>query len=119
MPSELVPTLILWLVYAIFLKLAVAFATNVDARTNSLGRAFVTAAVLSLGQGLLAKVGGLVLLLWPIAWLFIIKHAYDIGWGRSILVWLALVLLALAVVFFLLVPLGLMAAVGGVFALTL
>lgn len=112
-------TLVLWLVYAVFLKLAVAFATHVDPRTNSLGRAFVTAAVLSLGQGLLAKVGGTVLLLWPIAWLFIIKHAYDIGWGRSILVWLALVALAFAVVFLLLVPLGLAAAVGGAIALSL
>jgi hypothetical protein len=105
-------TLVLWLVYAVFLKLAIGLATDVDARTNSLGRAFVTAAVLSVGQGLLAKVGGIVLLLWPIAWLFIIKRSYDIGWGRSILVWLALVLMAFAVIMFLLVPLGLMAAVG-------
>lgn len=105
-------TLVLWLVYAVFLKLAIGLATDVDGRTNSLGRAFVTAAVLSVGQGLLAKVGGIVLLLWPIAWLFIIKRSYDIGWGRSILVWLALVLMAFAVIFFLLVPLGLMAAVG-------
>jgi hypothetical protein len=102
----MLPTLILWLVYAVFLKLAVGLATDVDTRINSLGRAFVTAAVLSIGQGLLAKVGGLVLMLWPIAWLFIIKHTYDIGWWRSILVWLALVLIAAAVVFLLLIPLG-------------
>jgi hypothetical protein len=115
----MLPTLILWLVYAVFLKLAIGVATHVDARTNNLGRAFVTAAVLSIGQGLLAKVGGIVLLLWPIAWLFIIKHTYDIGWGRSILVWLALVAMAFAVVFLLLVPLGLMAAVGGIIGLSL
>jgi len=114
----MLPTLILWLVYAVFLKLAVGFATDVDTRTNSLGRAFLTAAVLSIGQGLLAKVGGIVLMLWPIAWLFIIKSAYDIGWGRSILVWLALVVIAFAVVFLLLVPLGLAAVVGGVIALS-
>lgn len=114
----MLPTLILWLVYAVFLKLAVGLATDVDARTNSLGRAFVTAAVLSLGQGLLAKVGGIVLLLWPLAWLFIIKQSYAIGWFRSILVWLSLVLLAIAVVFLLLIPLGLMAA-GSVFVFSL
>jgi hypothetical protein len=112
-------TLVLWLLYAVFLKVAVGVATDVDARTNSLGRAFVTAAVLSIGQGLLAKVGGILLLLWPIAWLFIIKRSYEIGWGRSILVWLALVLMAIAVVFLLLIPLGLMAAVGGALVLTL
>lgn len=112
-------TLILWLVYAVFLKLAVGLATDVDARTNSLGRAFVTAAVLSVGQGLLAKVGGVLLLLWPIAWLFIIKQAYEIGWGRSILVWLALVAIGIAVVFLLLIPLGLLTAAGSVFALSL
>lgn len=115
----MIPTLILWLVYALFLKLAIAFATDVDARTNSLGRAFLTAAVLSLGHGLLAKIGGIVLLLWPIAWLFIIKRSYDIGWGRAILVWLALVLIAIAVVFALLIPLGLMAAAGSVLSLSL
>lgn len=115
----MIPTLILWLVYALFLKLAIAFATDVDARTNSLGRAFLTAAVLSLGHGLLAKVGGIVLLLWPIAWLFIIKRSYDIGWGRAILVWLALVVIAIAVVFALLIPLGLMAAAGSVLSLSL
>jgi hypothetical protein len=113
----MLPTLILWLVYAVFLKLAVGLATDVDARANSLGRAFVTAAVLSIGQGLLAKVGGIVLLLWPIAWLFIIKQSYEIGWFRSILVWLSLVLLAIAVVFLLLIPLGLMAAGTVVLAL--
>ena len=114
----MLPTLILWLVYAVFLKLAVGIATDVDPRTNSLGRAFVTAALLSIGQGLLAKVGGVVLLLWPIAWLFIIKRLYEIGWGRAILVWLALVLLAFAVVFLLLIPLGLLAA-GSVLAFSI
>jgi hypothetical protein len=112
-------TLILWFLYAVFLKVAIGVATDVDARTNSLGRAFLTAAVLSLGQGLLATVGGIVLLLWPIAWLFIIKRSYSIGWGRSILVWLALVLMAIAVIFILLIPLGLMAAAGGVLSLSL
>lgn len=115
----MLPTLILWLVYAVFLKLAVGLATDVAPRNNSLGRAFLTAAVLSIGQGLLAKVGGVVLLLWPIAWLFIIKQAYEIGWGRSILVWLALVLLAFAVVFLLLIPLGLMAAAGSLLVFSL
>lgn len=112
-------TLVLWLVYAVFLKLAIGLATDVDARTNSLGRAFVTAAVLSLGHGLLAKVGGIVLLLWPIAWLFVIKHSYAIGWFRSILVWLSLVLIAIAVVFLVLVPLGLLVVAGGSLALAL
>lgn len=112
-------TVILWFVYAIFLKLAIGLATDVDTRTNSLGRAFVTAAVLSIGHGLLAKVGGIVLLLWPIAWLFIIKRSYDIGWGRSMLVWMALVLLAIAVVFLLLIPLGLVAVAGGIIGLSL
>jgi hypothetical protein len=112
-------TVILWFVYAVFLKLAIGLATDVDGRTNSLGRAFITAAVLSIGQGLLAKVGGIVLLLWPIAWLFIIKRSYDIGWGRSILVWLALVVIAIAVVFLLLVPLGLVAVAGGIIGLSL
>jgi len=112
-------TLVLWLVYAVFLKVAIGVATHVDHRTNSLGRAFVTAAVLSLGGGLLAKVGGIMLMLWPIAWLFIIKTAYDIGWGRSILVWLALVAMAVAVVFLVLIPLGLMVATGSAFALAL
>lgn len=115
----MISTLVLWLVYAVFLKLAIGVATDVDARINSLGRAFVTAAVLSIGQGLLAKVGGILLLVWPIAWLFIIKRAYDIGWGRSVLVWLALVAIGIAVVFLLLIPLGLMAAVGSVLAFSL
>ncbi|MCA9648374.1 MAG: hypothetical protein H6712_06405 [Myxococcales bacterium] len=109
-------TLILWLVYAVFLKLAIGLATAVDPRTNSLGRAFVTAAVLSAGQGLLALVGGPLLLLWPLAWLLIIKSSYGIGWGRAILVWLALVVIAVILVITLLVPLGLMA--GGVLLLT-
>lgn len=112
-------TLILWFVYAVFLKVAIGVATSVDARTNSLGRAFLTAAVLSLGQGVLAAVGGILLLLWPIAWLFIIKSSYGIGWGRAILVWLALVAMAIALVLTLLVPLGLMAAAGGALSLTL
>lgn len=113
----MLPTLILWFVYAVFLKLAIGLATDVDARTNSLGRAFLTAAVLSLGQGLLATVGGIVLLLWPVAWLFIIKRSYGIGWGRSILVWLALVAIAFVLIMVLLVPLGLMAAVGSTLVL--
>lgn len=106
-------TLILWFFYAVFLKVAIGVATDVDPRTNSLGRAFLTAAVLSLGQGLLTGIGGILLLLWPIVWLFIIKRSYEIGWGRSILVWLALVAMTIALVFALLIPLGLMAAVGG------
>ena len=114
----MIPTLILWLVYAVFLKVAIAIATDVDPATNSIGRGFLTAAVLSLGQLLLSKVGGIVLILWPIAWLFIIKQSYGIGWGRSILVWLALVLISVAVVFVLLVPLGLMAAAGGALVLS-
>ena len=110
-------TLILWLVYAVFLKLAIGLATAVDPRTNSLGRAFVTAAVLSAGQGLLALVGGPLLLLWPLAWLLIIKSSYGIGWGRAILVWLAsAAIIAVILVITLLVPLGLMA--GGVLLLT-
>lgn len=112
-------TLILWFCYAVFLKVAIGVATDVDSRTNSLGRAFITAAVLSLGQGLLAKVGGVVLMLWPIVWLFIIKSAYEIGWGRSILVWIALVAMAIALVFVLLIPLGLMATAGSVLSLSL
>jgi len=115
----MLPTLISWFVYALFLKLAVALATDVDARTNSLGRAFLTAAVLSLGQGLLFEMSGILAMLWPIAWLFIIKRAYGIGWGRSILVWLALVLIGIALVMALLVPLGLMAATGGALSLAL
>lgn len=111
-------TLILWFVYAVFLKVAIGIATSVDHRVNTLGRAFVTAAVLSLGQGLLSMVGGILLLLWPIAWLFIIKSTYGIGWIRAILVWLALVAMAVALMLTLLIPLGLMAAAGGVLSLS-
>jgi hypothetical protein len=108
----MISTLVLWLVYAVFLKLAIGVATDVGPANNGLGRAFVTAAVLSIGQGLLANVGGLVLLLWPIAWLFIIKRSYDIGWGRAVLVWLALVALWFTVAVLLLIPLGLVAALA-------
>ena len=104
------------LTHELAVTLPQAIATAVDPRTNSLGRAFVTAAVLSAGQGLLALVGGPLLLLWPLAWLLIIKSSYGIGWGRAILVWLALVVIAVILVITLLVPLGLMA--GGVLLLT-
>ena len=69
-----------------------------------------------LGSARLALVGGPLLLLWPLAWLLIIKSSYGIGWGRAILVWLALVVIAVILVITLLVPLGLMA--GGVLLLT-
>ncbi len=115
----MIATLILWFVYALFLKVAIALATDVNGRTNTLGRAFFTAAILSLGQGLLATVGGLLLTLWPLVWLFIIKRSYGIGWLRAILVWLCLVLLAAALVFLLLVPLGVVTAAGQVLSLTL
>ena|SRR5688572_5856099 len=104
-------TLLAWFVYAVFIKLAVGIATDVNPRANSLGRAFATAAVLSIGQGLAVHLGATFLLVvWPIVWLFILKHMYEIGWGRAILVWIALVALAIALVFFVLVPLGLMSA---------
>jgi len=114
----MLPTLILWFVYAVFLKVAIGVATDVRTDKNSLGRAFFTAAVLSLGQGLLSLVGGFLLVLWPLAWLFIIKRSYEIGWGRAIVVWLALVAMTIALVLTLLIPLGLIAATSGVLSLT-
>ena len=111
-------TLVAWLIYAFFIKLAVGFATDVDRQTNSMGRAFATAAILSVGHTLMAKVGAIFVLLWPVLWLFILKRMYEIGWGRAVLVWLSLVLIAFALALLVLVPLGLASAVTfGVFAL--
>jgi len=112
----MISTLILWFVYAVFLKVAIGVATDVDSRTNTLGRAFLTAAVLSLGQGAVATVSAVLVTLWPIVWLFIIKQSYGIGWFRSIVVWLALVAMAFAVVMLFLIPFGLIAATGGAFS---
>lgn len=106
----MIATLLAWFVYAVFIKVAVGLATDVDPRANSLGRAFATAAVLSIGHALAAKVGAIVVMLWPILWLFILKRMYEIGWGRAILVWLALVGIAIALVLFVLVPMGLLTA---------
>jgi hypothetical protein len=103
-------TLVAWLIYALFIKIAIGLATEVDARENSLGRAFVTAAVLSLGHTLMAKLGAIFMMLWPIAWLLIIKRMYDIGWWRAIGVWLALVVIAIALAMLVLIPLGLASA---------
>lgn len=107
----MIATLLAWFVYAVFIKIAVGLATDVDSRANSLGRAFATAAVLSVGHALALKLGAVVAMLWPILWLFILKRMYEIGWGRAILVWLALVAIGVALVFLVLVPLGLLTAV--------
>ena len=90
----------------------IGLATDVDPRANSLGRAFATAAVLSVGHALALKLGTVVVFLWPVFWLFILKRMYEIGWGRAILVWIALVGIAIALVFLVLVPLGLLTAVS-------
>jgi hypothetical protein len=97
-------TLIAWLVYALFLKIAIAVATDLDRSKNSLGRAFVTAAFLSLAHGLFAYFGSIFVWLWPLVWLVILKRAYEIGWGRAILVWLALVGIAVGLLLLVLVP---------------
>jgi hypothetical protein len=111
-------TIVAWLIYALFIKIAVGLATDVDSRNNSLGRAFVTAAVLSLGHAIVAHLGSIFVLLWPIAWLLILKRMYEIGWGRAILVWLALIAIAVALALLVLVPLGLASAITfGAFAL--
>jgi len=112
-------TIVAWLIYALFIKIAIGIATNVDGQTNTLGRAFSTAAILSVSQTLVAKLGiGLLVMLWPIAWLLIIKRMYDIGWWRAIGVWLALVAIAIALTLLVLVPLGLASALTfGAFAL--
>lgn len=104
-------TLFLWFLYAIVLKVAIGVATDVTAQRNSLTRAFLTAGVLSLGHALFATLGPL-WMLWPLAWLFVLKSVYEIGWGRAILVWLALVAMTIALVTLVLVPLGLAAGLS-------
>ena len=103
-------TLFAWLLYAVFLKVAIGVATDVSAERNSLMRAFVTAGILSVSSAAMSILGPFAIL-WPIAWLFILKSVYDIGWWRAFLVWLALVLISVLLVVFVLVPLGLMAGV--------
>ncbi len=107
----MVGTLITWLLYALILKAAVALATDVSRERNSVARAFVTAGVLSLGQAAVAVLGPL-WILWPVLWLFIIKSVYEIGWWRALLVWLALIVIGMAVVLLILVPMGLMAGLS-------
>ena len=103
-------TLFAWLVYAAFLKIAIGVATDVSPERNSLMRAFVTAGVLSVSSAVMSVLGPFAILA-PIAWLFILKSVYDIGWWRALRVWIALVAIAVLLVVFVLVPLGLMAGV--------
>jgi hypothetical protein len=107
----MVATLVIWLVYAVFLKVAIGVATDVAGHRNTIGRAFVTAAMLSLSLTAALGFGPLALMLWPILWLLVVKSMYDIGWFRAILVWCMLVVLAVGLVFFVLIPLGLISAV--------
>ena len=101
-------TLLVWFLYAVFLKVAIGVATDVTPERNSLTRAFVTAGVLSLGQAAFAALGPL-WIVWPLLWLFILKSVYEIGWARAFFVWLMLIAMAVALILFVLVPLGLMA----------
>ncbi|MEM6994447.1 MAG: hypothetical protein AAF721_28285 [Myxococcota bacterium] len=104
-------TFLVWLLYAVFLKVAIGVATDVSPQENSLLRAFLTAGVLSIGQAAVTFLGP-VWILWPILWLFVIKSVYSIGWGRAFLVWLALMVMGAALVMLVLVPLGLMAGLS-------
>ena len=104
-------TLIVWFLFAVILKVAIGVATAVPAQRNSVSRAFVTTGVLSLGHAVFSAAGPL-WLLWPLIWLFILKSAYEIGWGRAVLVWLALMAIGAALVMLVLVPFGLMAGLS-------
>ena len=107
--------LIVLVLQALLLRVAIGLVGGVEAEDNTFGRAFIVAAVLAGVSGVL---GALHLpgLIGAIAWLFVVKTAYDAGWGRAIVVWIALVLVSL-VVASLLAMLGLVAL--GMFVLVI
>jgi hypothetical protein len=117
--ESLAGTLVLWLVYAVFLKVSVAIVGGSREGDNGIVRAFFTAAILAAttavaersgapGIGLVAAIAG-----WAA-----VRYIYDIGWIRAALVFVTLWLLRALVVMFVLVPLGLAAAAGLLVVLT-
>jgi hypothetical protein len=115
MSSGLFGTLILWAISAAILHVAVSLTGRVADQKGTYFNAFATTAVLSFAGWFFAWVDVWILsLLWPVAWLFVLKSMYGIGWLRAILIWVVLVGVMVLLSMFVLVPLGL---VGAGFAL--
>lgn len=105
----MVGILLLWAVNALALWVVVGLVGGVEKDRNNYADAFITSAILWLGQAVFIKLGistgGI---LWAIAWLWIVKTRYDIGWMRAIGIWVVLAILMVAL-FFITLPLGLFA----------
>ena len=106
--------LVQWAVYGVLLMAALATIGGVRGRDNGFVKALLTAAGLSLvATGVTALHVPFLGLLWPVLWLLIVKSVYGIGWLRAMGVALVLVVLALLLMVFVLVPLGLVASLFG------
>ena len=106
----MIEALISFAFYGFLLKLAIGLVGQARPSMNSFGRAFIVAALLSItGTALSTLHLPFHGLLAVILWLFIVRTAYEIGWGRAAIVAVALALLKVVLTVFVLVPLGLVA----------
>lgn len=81
-------TLFALVVSALLLKITVSLVGGAGREKNTFGRAFVTAAVLGGVAALLGVTNGgsLIALVYGIAWLFVVKSFYGVGWLRAFVV---------------------------------
>jgi len=102
------------LILCFFSGLVLYFASmvvGIGGERNTIGRAFMAAVALHVVGYVVALADIWVIsLLWPILWLYVFKTIYDIGWLRAFGVGCVTIVLAVLLVMFVLVPLGLSAA---------
>jgi len=79
----MIPFLIGIAIQALLLMLAVGTVGGVKRSDNTFPTAALAAVVLGVVGWVMAKLGVLGVVFWPIAWMFAVKSIYDIGWLRA------------------------------------
>lgn len=109
--AHLVGTLIFWAISAAVLYISVSLTGRVANRKGTYFNALATTAVLSFASWFFEWVDVWILsLLWPVAWLYVLKSMYGISWLRAILIWVVLVAVMIVLSVFVFIPLGLVGA---------